>query len=60
MILSSRSYDEYRSMFDLTDGDLSGVTLDCAGGAAASSLEPPPADHFVEKTLVGHGSSHLD
>ncbi|MBC6461090.1 hypothetical protein [Actinomadura sp. HBU206391] len=34
MILTSRSYDEYRSMFDLTDGDLTGVTLDCAGGAA--------------------------
>jgi hypothetical protein len=33
MIMSSRSFLEYRAMFALGDGDLDGVVLDCAGGA---------------------------
>ncbi|CCW13644.1 hypothetical protein RAJCM14343_5369 [Rhodococcus aetherivorans] len=34
MLISSRSLDEYRSMFNLTDVDLSRTILDCPGGAA--------------------------
>lgn len=34
MLISSRSLDEYRSMFTLTDEDLSQKILDCPGGAA--------------------------
>lgn len=34
MLISSRSLDEYRSMFNLTDEDLSRRILDCPGGAA--------------------------
>lgn len=34
MLVSSRSFDEYRSMFRLTDDDLAGKILDCPGGAA--------------------------
>ncbi|AUM20126.1 MULTISPECIES: methyltransferase domain-containing protein [Rhodococcus] len=34
MLISSRSLDEYRSMFHLTDEDLSRKILDCPGGAA--------------------------
>ncbi|MGV9748360.1 class I SAM-dependent methyltransferase [Rhodococcus zopfii] len=34
MLISSRSLDEYRSMFGLTDEDLSRRILDCPGGAA--------------------------
>ncbi|GLZ09039.1 hypothetical protein Acsp03_65050 [Actinomadura sp. NBRC 104412] len=35
MLLTSRSYAEYRAMFDLTDADLTGVTLDCAAGGSS-------------------------
>ncbi|MFC5752320.1 hypothetical protein [Actinomadura rugatobispora] len=35
MLLTSRSHAEYRAMFDLTDDDLAGVTLDCGGGASS-------------------------
>ncbi|GLU48642.1 class I SAM-dependent methyltransferase [Nocardiopsis ansamitocini] len=34
MLVSARSYDEYRAMFALTDEDLSQRVLDCPGGAA--------------------------
>jgi SAM-dependent methyltransferase len=34
-LVSSRSFDEYRAMFALTDGDLRGTVLDCPGGGAA-------------------------
>ncbi|WP_441346767.1 methyltransferase domain-containing protein [Rhodococcus sp. W8901] len=34
MLISSRSFDEYRAMFNLTDGDLALRILDCPGGAA--------------------------
>jgi SAM-dependent methyltransferase len=33
-LVSSRSFDEYRAMFDLTDDDLDGRVLDCPGGGA--------------------------
>jgi hypothetical protein len=35
MLVSSRSLDEYRRMFALTDADLAGRILDCPGGAAS-------------------------
>jgi hypothetical protein len=35
MLLTSRSHAEYRAMFDLTDEDLAGVTLDCAAGGSS-------------------------
>ena len=34
MLISSRSFAEYRSMFALTDDDLSRRILDCPAGAA--------------------------
>jgi hypothetical protein len=34
-LISSRSFDEYRAMFALTDSDLSGSVLDCPGGASS-------------------------
>ncbi|WP_024794045.1 class I SAM-dependent methyltransferase [Tomitella biformata] len=34
MLISSRSLDEYRAMFRLTDADLARRILDCPGGAA--------------------------
>lgn len=34
MLISSRSLDEYKAMFNLTDHDLSRNILDCPGGAA--------------------------
>ncbi|MBC6462803.1 hypothetical protein [Actinomadura sp. HBU206391] len=37
MLLTSRSYIEYRA--SLTDGDLTGVTLDCGDGAAGFVAE---------------------
>jgi hypothetical protein len=35
MIITSRSFSEYRAMFALDDTDLGGVVLDCAGGASS-------------------------
>ncbi|GLW11447.1 hypothetical protein Misp01_65750 [Microtetraspora sp. NBRC 13810] len=35
MIITSRSFGEYRAMFALGDGDLRGVVLDCGGGASS-------------------------
>jgi hypothetical protein len=34
-LVSSRSFEEYRAMFSLTDGDLRGRVLDCPGGGAS-------------------------
>jgi hypothetical protein len=34
-LISSRSFEEYRSMFLLTDRDLKGELLDCPGGASS-------------------------
>ncbi|MCZ2818469.1 class I SAM-dependent methyltransferase [Modestobacter sp. VKM Ac-2984] len=34
-LVSARDADEYRAMFDLTDGDLTGRVLDCPGGGAS-------------------------
>jgi hypothetical protein len=34
-LVSARSFDEYRAMFGLTDGDLDGRVLDCPGGGAS-------------------------
>ncbi|MGO4205236.1 methyltransferase domain-containing protein [Rhodococcus sp. TAF43] len=39
MLISSRSLDEYRAMFNLTDGDLARRILDCPGGAAGFTSE---------------------
>ncbi|MFH8990276.1 methyltransferase domain-containing protein [Streptomyces sp. NPDC017940] len=35
MLVSSRSFDEYRAMFALSDDDLAQRVLDCPGGAAS-------------------------
>ena len=37
ILISSRSLDEYRSMFDLSDDDLSRRILDCPSGSTAPS-----------------------
>jgi hypothetical protein len=34
MLISSRSFDEYKAMFNLSETDLSRMILDCPGGAA--------------------------
>ncbi len=34
-LISTRSFDEYRAMFALTDGDLTGRILDCPGGGSS-------------------------
>jgi hypothetical protein len=39
MLVSSRSLDEYRRMFALTDTDLAAHVLDCPGGAASFTAE---------------------
>ncbi|MFI6344117.1 hypothetical protein [Streptomyces sp. NPDC050560] len=39
MLVSARSFDEYRAMFALTDDDLTGRVLDCPGGAASFTAE---------------------
>lgn len=39
MLISSRSLDEYRAMFNLTDADLARRILDCPGGAAGFTSE---------------------
>ncbi|MGB0437063.1 MAG: hypothetical protein ACPGIJ_08855 [Mycobacterium sp.] len=39
VLLSSRSLDEYRAMFALTDTDLSRCILDCPGGASSATAE---------------------
>jgi SAM-dependent methyltransferase len=40
IIVSSRPYDEYRAMFDLTDAEiLAGPVLDCPGGAGSFAAE---------------------
>ncbi|MCR6489602.1 class I SAM-dependent methyltransferase [Amycolatopsis sp. OK19-0408] len=39
VLVSSRSLDEYRRMFALTDTDLAGRILDCPGGAASLTAE---------------------
>jgi SAM-dependent methyltransferase len=39
MLVSSRSLDEYRRMFALTDTDLAARILDCPGGAASLTAE---------------------
>lgn len=39
MLVSSRSLDEYRRMFALTDADLAARILDCPGGAASLTAE---------------------
>jgi SAM-dependent methyltransferase len=39
MLVSSRSLDEYRHMFGLSDADLTGAILDCPGGCASFAAE---------------------
>ncbi|MGC0367641.1 hypothetical protein ABH922_005693 [Rhodococcus sp. 27YEA15] len=39
MLISSRSFSEYRAMFDLTNNDLSLRILDCPGGGAGFASE---------------------
>src|SRR5919197_5364439 len=39
MLVSSRSFAEYRKMFSLTDDELRGTILDCPGGAASFTAE---------------------
>ncbi|MFR9749881.1 class I SAM-dependent methyltransferase [Nocardia sp. 004] len=39
ILISSRSLDEYRAMFELTDGDLRRRILDCPSGAAEFTAE---------------------
>jgi hypothetical protein len=39
MIITSRSFSEYRAMFALDDTDLDGVVLDCGGGASSFVAE---------------------
>ncbi|MEV3869921.1 methyltransferase domain-containing protein [Streptomyces sp. NPDC049906] len=39
MLVSARSFAEYRAMFALTDRDLTGRVLDCPGGAAGFVAE---------------------
>ncbi|MVO89268.1 MULTISPECIES: class I SAM-dependent methyltransferase [Streptomyces] len=39
MLVSARSFDEYRAMFALTDDDLGQRILDCPGGAASFVAE---------------------
>jgi hypothetical protein len=42
-----RSFDEYRRMFCLTDGDLAGRILGCADGPASFNAEATALDHRV-------------
>lgn len=39
MLVSARSFAEYRKMFSLTGNDLRGTILDCPGGAASFTAE---------------------
>ncbi|MEH3078332.1 MAG: hypothetical protein PGN11_16990 [Quadrisphaera sp.] len=39
VLVSARSFAEYRAMFDLADADLAGSVLDCPGGAASFTAE---------------------
>lgn len=39
MVITSRSLDEYRAMFALSDADLMGSILDCPGGASSATAE---------------------
>lgn len=39
MLVSSRSFAEYVAMFSLSQADLEGVVLDCAGGASSFTAE---------------------
>lgn len=34
-LITARSFEEYRAMFAITDGDLAGVVLDCPGGGSS-------------------------
>ena len=42
-----RSFDEYRRMFGLSDGDLAGRTLGCGDGPAGFNAEATAAGHAV-------------
>jgi hypothetical protein len=42
-----RSFDEYRRMFGLSGGDLSGRTLGCGDGPASFNAEATAAGHAV-------------
>jgi hypothetical protein len=68
MIVSARPADEYRAMFDLSEGDLQGPILDCPGGAGdfaatvretggtATSVDPLyalPRDEVVARAREG-------
>lgn len=45
-----RNASEYRRMFDLTDGDLSGRTLGCGDGPASFNAELTAAGHHIIST----------
>lgn len=62
MLISSRSLDEYRSMFNLTDDDLSQRILDCPGGAASFTSEVNDLGGDVtacDVAYMGHGAEDL-
>lgn len=39
MLITGRSFDEYRAMFDLTEADLRGPILDCSAGASSFAAQ---------------------
>ncbi|WP_218136071.1 class I SAM-dependent methyltransferase [Nonomuraea jiangxiensis] len=57
MIMSSRSFAEYRAMFAIDDRDLDGVVLDCAGGASSFVAEARAAGvrALAADPLYSHG-----
>lgn len=61
MLLTSRSHAEYRAMFDLSDADLAGVTLDCAAGASSFAAVASAAGARVLATdpLYAQGADAL-
>ncbi|AQZ67468.1 unnamed protein product [[Actinomadura] parvosata subsp. kistnae] len=61
MIMSSRSFAEYRAMFALGDRDLDGVVLDCAGGASGFVAEARRmgARALATDPLYAHGAATL-
>ncbi|MBT2227741.1 class I SAM-dependent methyltransferase [Nonomuraea sp. NEAU-A123] len=61
MIMSSRSFLEYRAMFALDERDLDGVLLDCAGGASGFVAEAGAMGvrALAADPLYAHGAAVL-
>ncbi|MGW3346927.1 methyltransferase domain-containing protein [Nonomuraea rubra] len=61
MIMSSRSFAEYRAMFALGERDLDGVVLDCAGGASGFVAEAAAMGvrALAADPLYAHGAGVL-